>query len=70
MKLQKILDESIAEFNEKAAEAEKELDYTVVPIKKLAAIQLLTALYAMDYVRGSPIKRFCQQKTLSPRLRE
>lgn len=52
--LQKILDESLEEFNKKAAEAESELDYKVIPIKKLASIQLLTALYAMDYVQRNP----------------
>jgi hypothetical protein len=49
--LQKILDESMAEFDKKAAEAESVLSYTVIPIKKLASVQLLTALYAMDYVQ-------------------
>jgi hypothetical protein len=54
MRLQRILDESLAVFSEKAAEVEAELDYTVVPIKKLASVQLVTALYAMDHVQRSP----------------
>ncbi len=37
-----------------SAEVEAELDYTVVPIKKLASVQLVTALYAMDHVQHSP----------------
>jgi hypothetical protein len=49
--LQKILDENIAEFDQRAAEAESALSYKVTPIKKLASVQLLTALYAMDYVQ-------------------
>jgi len=52
--LQEILDESLEEFNKKATEAESELDYKVIPIKKLASIQLITALYAMDYVQRNP----------------
>lgn len=54
LQLQKILDKSLEEFNKKAIEVEKELNYTVVPIKKLASVQLLTALYAMDYVQRNP----------------
>jgi hypothetical protein len=53
-RLQEILDESLAKFEEKAAEVEADLDYTVIPIKKLAAVQLFTALRAMDYVQRSP----------------
>ena len=53
-RLQEILDESLATFEEKAAEVEADLDYTVVPIKKLASVQLVTALYAMDHVQHSP----------------
>jgi hypothetical protein len=49
--LQRILDESLGEFEKKAAEAESAFNYTVIPIKKLASVQLLTALYAMDYVQ-------------------
>ena len=52
--LQSVLDESLAEFERQAAEAEKNLDYQVVPIRKLASIQLATALWAMDYVQTSP----------------
>jgi hypothetical protein len=53
-RLQEILDESLAVFEAKAAEVEADLDYTVVPIKKLASVQLVTALHAMDHVQHSP----------------
>jgi hypothetical protein len=53
-RLQEILDDSLKEFEGRATEAERQLDYTVVPIKKLASIQLLTALYGMDYVQRHP----------------
>jgi len=53
-RLQEILDVSLATFEEKAAEVEADLDYTVVPIKKLASVQLVTALHAMDHVQHSP----------------
>jgi hypothetical protein len=53
-RLQQILDESLAVLEEKAAEVEADLDYTVVPIKKLASVQLVTALHAMDHVQHSP----------------
>lgn len=43
--------DSRAMFEKKAAEVEANLDYTVVPIKKLASVQLVTALHAMDYVQ-------------------
>jgi hypothetical protein len=54
--LQKQLDEALADFERRAAALEGELHYTIVPIKKLATVQLLTALYAMDYVQhaGAP----------------
>lgn len=52
--LQEILDESLALFEEKAAEVEADLDYTVVPITKLASVQLVTALHAMDHIQNSP----------------
>ena len=52
--LQSVLDESLAEFERQAAEAEKNLNYQVIPIRKLASIQLATALWAMDYVQTSP----------------
>ena len=45
------LDESLADFDRRAGELEAELHYTIVPIKKLATVQLLTAFYAMDYVQ-------------------
>jgi hypothetical protein len=54
VELQEILERSLEEFEEKAQEAEGELDYTVIPIKKLASVQLMTALYAMDYVQRNP----------------
>jgi hypothetical protein len=49
--LQKELDESLADFDRRAADMESELHYSIVPIKKLATVQLLTAFYAMDYVQ-------------------
>jgi hypothetical protein len=52
-RLQEILDTSLTTFEEKAAEVEADLDYAVVPIKKVASVQLVTALYAMDYVQHS-----------------
>jgi hypothetical protein len=52
--LAEILDQSLQVFEERAAEVEENLDYTVVPIKKLASIQLVTALYAMDHVQRNP----------------
>jgi hypothetical protein len=53
-RLQEILDTSLAIFEEKAVEVEAELDSTVIPIKKLASVQLVTALHAMDQVQNSP----------------
>ena len=53
-RLQEILDTSLAMFDATAANVEADLDYTVVPIKKLASVQLITALYAMDHVQHSP----------------
>ena len=53
-RLQEIWDEGLAMFEKKAAEVEADLDYTVVPIKKLASVQLVTALHAMDYVQHNP----------------
>jgi hypothetical protein len=53
-RLQEILDESLVMFEKNAAEVEADLDYTVVPIKKLASVQLVTALHAMDYVQHHP----------------
>jgi hypothetical protein len=52
--LQELLDESLALFEEKAAVVEADLDYSVVPIKTLASVQLITALRAMDHVQNSP----------------
>jgi hypothetical protein len=49
--LQEVLNASLEMFEKSAAEAEGDLDYTVVPIKKLASVQLVTALRAMDYVQ-------------------
>jgi hypothetical protein len=49
-----VLEEGLAEFETRAAEAEASLDYQVIPIRKLASIQLATALWAMDYVQASP----------------
>jgi hypothetical protein len=53
-RLQEILNESLAMFETKTAEVEADFDYTVVPIKKLASVQLVTALHAMDYVQHHP----------------
>jgi hypothetical protein len=49
--LQKELAASLADFERRAGELESELHYTIVPIKTLATVQLLTALYAMDHVQ-------------------
>jgi hypothetical protein len=49
--LARALDESRAEFDRRAAAVEADLHYSVVPIKKLATVQLLTALHGMDYVQ-------------------
>ncbi len=49
-----VLEEALAEFQARAAEAEASLDYRVIPIRKLASVQLATALWAMDYVQDSP----------------
>ncbi len=49
--LQKALEAALKEFDVLAAEAEEELDYKIIPIKKLASVQLLTALYAMDHIQ-------------------
>ncbi len=43
--------DSRAMFENKAAEVEANLDHTVVPIEKLASVQLLTAVHATDYVQ-------------------
>jgi hypothetical protein len=48
------LDESLAHFKKNAAVVEADLDYSVVPIKTLASVQLVTALHAMDHVQNSP----------------
>jgi hypothetical protein len=53
-RLQEILDKSLVMFDATAAEVEADLDYTVVPIEKLASVQLVTALHAMDHVQHSP----------------
>jgi len=53
-KAQEILDGKLQEFSEKAQQVETNLTYSVVPIKKLATIQLVTALYSMDYVQSHP----------------
>jgi hypothetical protein len=49
--LQRELTNAAADFDRRAAELEGELHYSVVPIKKLATVQLLTALYTMDYIQ-------------------
>lgn len=49
--LQRELDDALSDFDRRAAELEGELHYSVVPIKNLATIQLLTALYTMDYIQ-------------------
>jgi hypothetical protein len=53
-RMRRMLDASLAMFEKSAAEVEGDLDYSVVPIKKLASVQLLTALHAMDYVQHHP----------------
>jgi hypothetical protein len=49
--LQRELDASLADFDRRAAALERELHYSIVPIRKLATVQLLTALYALDDVQ-------------------
>lgn len=49
--LQQELDASLSGFEGRAAALEAELHYSVVPIRKLAEVQLLTALHAMDHVQ-------------------
>ncbi len=49
--LQRELDDSLHVFATRAAQMERELHYSVVPIKKLATVQLLTAFYTMDYIQ-------------------
>jgi hypothetical protein len=51
VELQRELDASLTEFGRRAAEIEGELHYSVVPIRKLAAVQLLTALHTMEYIQ-------------------
>lgn len=51
-RLQGQLDAALADFNRRAARLEGELHYTVVPIKKLATVQLLTALDTLDYLQS------------------
>ena len=53
-RLERLLSASLERFEKSAAEVEADLDYTVVPIKKLASVQLVTALRAMDYVQAHP----------------
>jgi hypothetical protein len=53
-RLQEILDQGLALFEETAAQVESEIDYTVVPIRKPASVQLVTALHAMDAVQRHP----------------
>lgn len=50
--LQRELDRSRSAFERRAAALEAELHYSVVPIKTLATVQLLTALYALDHVQS------------------
>jgi hypothetical protein len=42
---------ALTNFERRAADAEAALTYSVVPIKKLATVQLLTALYTLDHVQ-------------------
>jgi hypothetical protein len=49
--LQQELEVALADFDRQAARLEAELHYSIVPIKKLATVQLLTAFYVMDYVQ-------------------
>jgi hypothetical protein len=47
---------SLADFDQRAAALESELHYSVVPIRRLATVQLLTALYAMDHLQRAPAR--------------
>ena len=46
-----------AAFEERAADLEAELDYTVIPIQKLVRVQLGSALLAADYAAGRQARR-------------
>jgi hypothetical protein len=45
------LSAALTDFEDRARALEAELNYSIVPIRKLATVQLLTALYAMDHVQ-------------------
>lgn len=51
--LTKVHDEAEAEFNKRAAIAEKDLDYSVVPIKKLISIQLESGMIVADWIKNN-----------------
>ena len=50
--LQRARDEAAREFEKWTALLEKEMNYEVIPIKKLVAVQLGAALYMADYLAG------------------
>lgn len=51
--LEKVHAEAEAIFNKKAAIAEKDLDYSVVPIKKLVSIQLESGMIVADWIKNN-----------------
>ena len=51
--LTKVHDEAEAEFNRRAEIAEKDLDYSVVPIKKLVSIQLESGMIVADWIKNN-----------------
>ena len=51
--LQKVHDEAEAEFNVRAARAEKDIHYEVTPIKKLVSIQLESGMIVADYLKSN-----------------
>ena len=51
--LTQVHDEAEAIFKEKAAIAEKDLDYSVVPIKKLVSIQLESGMIVADWIKNN-----------------
>lgn len=50
--LKRVHDEAEAEFNQRAAIAERDLNYTVVPIKKLISIQLESGMIVADWIKN------------------
>ena len=51
--LKQVHDEAEAEFNRRAAIAERDLHYSVVPIKKLVSIQLESGMIVADWIKNN-----------------